>query len=173
MKKIGLFLSLLFIFTSCAGGKQYKESLGDNEIKQTVNTMVASLFGYLKNDWKQPALIELQRIENHTSEHINTKMLASELVTNLIKKRIQFVDKAYTKEAIKEIEKGMTGLVDPDSAVTAGMLKSPNLYLYGTITQNDKSIVVTLSLKEIKTGLVKWQEHKNFKRSSGSDNISF
>jgi PBP1b-binding outer membrane lipoprotein LpoB len=173
MKK-AFFLSAAFVIAiSCGGGKQYRESLGDKEIKQTVNVMVSSLYSYLKKDWKNPALLEIQRIENHTSEQLNTRLLATEIVTNLVKKRIRFVDKSYTKEALLEIEKGMTGIVDPESAVPAGMLKSPNFFLYGTITQSDKNIVVTLSLKEIATGMVNWQDHKSFSRSAGSGNISF
>src|SRR3990172_12598840 len=90
----------------------------------------------LKSDWSQPALIKIQRIKNDTAEHIDTKMLADEIATSLIQMRIQFVDDAYSKEAIQEMERGMTGLVDPDSAIPAGNLKSPNFFLFGSINEN-------------------------------------
>ncbi len=173
---------------SC-GGTQYRDASkdkgsmewGPREIKTTVDKMVNSLHAYLKNEWNQPALIRLQRIKNDTAEHIDTKMLADEIVTNLIKMRIQFLDDAYTKETISEIEMGMTGLIDPESAIPVGNLKSPNFFLYGTINENVRYVggkkvqflVVTVSMKELRTGLLKWQERQEFLKATVTDRITF
>jgi uncharacterized protein (TIGR02722 family) len=154
---------------------------GPREIKTTVNKMVTSLYGYLKNEWNQPALIRVERIENISSEHIDTKMLADEIVTSLIQKRIQFIEATYTKEAIKEIEKGMTGLIDPDSAIPAGNLKSPNFFLSGSISDNVRYvdgkkvqyITVTMKMTEVKTLLTKWQDRQEFLKATTSDRIDF
>jgi uncharacterized protein (TIGR02722 family) len=187
--KYAAFLIVSFILLIGCGGTQYREASrdkgsmdwGPREIKTTVNKMVGSLYNYLKSDWNQPALIKIQRIKNDTAEHIDTKMLADEIVTNLIRKRIQFVDDSYTKEAIQEMERGMTGLVDPDSAVPAGNLKSPNFFLFGSINENVRYasgkklqyLVVTLTMKELKTGLLKWMERQEFLKATTTDRISF
>lgn len=189
MKKISYFLIVLSLVMAGCGGTQYRkasedkgsEGWGPREIKITVNKMVSSLYLYLKNDWKKAALIQVRKIRNRTSEHIETSMLANELVTNLLKKRIQFVDPSYTKEALKEMEKGMTGIVDSDYAIPVGELQSPNFYLYGEITDNTRFVkgkkiqyvVVTLKLKSLGTGRLQWQEQKEFLKATKSDKVSF
>jgi len=189
MKGRILAIGVSLMFIGCGGGTQYRDASkdtgsmewGPREIKTTVIKMVGSLHKYLKSDWNQPTLIKVQRIKNDTAEHIDTKMLADEIVTNLIQMRIQFVDDSYSKEALTEMEKGMTGLVDPDSAVPVGNLKSPNLYLYGTISENVRYVggkkvqylVVTLAMKELKTQLLKWMDRQEFLKATTTDRISF
>ncbi|MBN2080473.1 MAG: hypothetical protein JW838_15990 [Spirochaetes bacterium] len=189
MKRTCVIAVLCAMTVLSCSGTQYRDASkdkgsmewGPREIKTTVDKMVNSLHAYLKNEWNLPALIRLQRIRNNTAEHINTKMLADEIVTNLIKMRIQFLDDAYTKEAISEIEMGMTGLVDPESAIPVGGLKSPNFFLYGTINENVRYVggkkvqflVVTVAIMEIKTGILRWQEKQEFLKATSTDRISF
>jgi uncharacterized protein (TIGR02722 family) len=183
-----LIFAILLISLGCSS-TQYRDASkdkgsmewGPREIKTTVNKMVNSLYAYLKNDWNKPALIKVQRIRNDTAEHIDTKMLADEIVTNLIQMRIQFIEESYTKETIEEMEKGMTGLIDPDSAIPAGNLKSPNFFFYGTINENVRYVggkkvqylTVTLTIKELKTGLTKWQDRQEFLKATTTDRIDF
>ncbi|HPN12496.1 MAG TPA: hypothetical protein PLA65_10565 [Spirochaetota bacterium] len=183
-----LVIAISILAVSC-GSTQYRDASkdkgsmewGPREIKTTVNKMVGSLYTYLKSSWNKPALIQTQRIKNDTAEHIDTRMLADEIVNNLIQMRIEFVDDSYTREAIKEMEKGMTGLIDPDSAVPVGNLKSPNFFLFGHITENVRYdggkkiqyIVVTMKLKELGTGVLRWQDRQEFLKSTSTDRIGF
>ena len=177
MKRLSLIITLVFVVTGC-GGVQYRDASqdkgsmewGPKEIKMTVNKMVTSMYDFLKNEWKKGAFIQIKRFRNRTSEHIDTKMISDEITTNLIKKRIRFIDQTLTQEAIKEIESGMTGLVDPESAIPVGMLKSPNMYLTGDIRDNVRTVggkrlqylVVTLKLISLKTNIVEWQDQNQF-----------
>jgi hypothetical protein len=185
-----------FIFilalTGCfggGGGVQYRDTekakgsreWGPKEIKITVNTMVRSLYSYLKNDWNKPALIQVRRIRNRTAEHINTSLISDEIVQELIRRRIQFVDDTHTADAIREMEKGMTGMIDPESAIPVGQLKSPNFYLFGEISENVRYVgnkriqylVVTLKLTSLSTRMLVWQERQEFLKSSKVDRVSF
>ena len=113
MKKSQIVWAVLLAFaiTGC-GGTQYRDvnedegsrEWGPKEIKMTVNTMVTSMYDFLKQEWKRPAFIQVKKFRNKTSEHIDTKMISDELTTNLIKKRIKFVDQSLTADALKEIE---------------------------------------------------------------------
>ncbi|MBN2160755.1 MAG: hypothetical protein JW807_15310 [Spirochaetes bacterium] len=189
MRSTSLLIITISLILSGCGGTQYRDATkdrgsmewGPREIKTTVNKMVTSLHNYLKSEWNQPALIRVQRIKNDTSEHIDTKMLVDEIVTALIQMRIQFIEESYTKEAVEEMEKGMTGLVDPDSAVPAGNLKSPNFFLFGNINENVRYVggkkvqylTVTLTMKELKTGLSRWQDRQEFLKATATDPIDF
>jgi uncharacterized protein (TIGR02722 family) len=187
-KATPLIIAISIMLVSC-GSTQYRDASkdkgsmdwGPREIKTTVNKMVGSLYNYLKTGWNKPTLIGTQRIKNDTAEHIDTRMLADEIVNNLIQMRIEFVDDTYTKEAIQEMEKGMTGLIDPDSAVPVGNLKSPNFFLFGNISENVRYdggkklqyIVVTMKLKELKTGVLRWQDRQEFLKATSTDRIGF
>jgi PBP1b-binding outer membrane lipoprotein LpoB len=108
-------------------------------------------------------------------------MISDEIQTNLIKKRIHFIDDSLTADAIKEMEKGMSGMMDPDSAIPMGQLKSPNLYLTGDIRDNVRTVngrqiqylVVTLKLYNLKTQVVEWQDQQEFLKSTKKDKVSF
>ncbi len=136
---------------------------------------------YLKEEYKRPSYLELKRVQNRTSEHIDVRILTNELQTNLIKKRIRFIDRSMTEDALKEMEMGMTGMIDPDSAVPVGNLKSPNFYLAGDISDNVRRVgsnniqylVVTLKLVELSTGITVWQDQKEFLKTSSANRITF
>lgn len=185
-----LLIFLVFLIVSCGGGNvRYGDASnasgskqwGPKEIKTTVNTMVNSLYSFLKNDYKKPVLLQVKRFRNRTSDHIDTKLITDEMIENLIRKRITFVDDSMTKEALAEIEKGMTGIVDPDSAIPVGQLKSPNLFLYGDIRENVRTVggkriqylVVQFKVQEVATGIVVWQKRQEFYKTASEGGITF
>jgi hypothetical protein len=188
MKKIAAAVLFMFLI-GCGGGTQYKDASkdegsrewGPKEIKLTVDKMVTSLYVFLKDEYKKPAFIQVKKFQNRTSEHIDTALIVNELQNRLIQKRIKFIDDSLEAETMKEIEKGMTGMVDPDSAIPAGELKSPNMYLTGDIRENVRYVKgktvqylnVTLKLINLRTNIVEWQDQQEFLKSSKSDKISF
>ncbi len=183
-----VLIALALILPGCGGGTQYKDPAkdkgsaqwGPKEIKDTVSKMVKSMHVYLKEE-KKAAYIEVKKIKNLSSEQIDTGMLANELVNNLIKLRIKFIDPSFTKDMMAEIEKGMSGMIDPDSAIPMGQLKSPNFYLAGDVNDNVRNvsgknvqyIVVTLKLIELRTGMLQWQDQKEFLKSSSKTNVGW
>jgi len=188
MKKL-ISITLLMILIGCGGGTSYKDpsqaagsmEWGPKEIKITVDKMVDSLYSFLKDDYKQSAFIQVKRFQNKTSEHIDTSLISNEIQTKLIQKRIKFIDDSLESEALREMEKGMTGLVNPDDAIPIGELKSPNLYLTGDIRENVRYVngrnvqylQVTLRLNSLRTNVVEWQDQQEFLKSTKSDRVSF
>ena len=190
MKKISVLSVILAVFfLSCGGGTEYRDASkdkgsmewGPREIKTTVNKMVGDLYNYLKNEWKNPAILQVQKIRNRTTEHIDTAMLSNEIVTNLIQKRIKFIDDTHTKEALEEIERGMTGLIDPLSAIPMGEMKSPNFYLFGEISDNVRNegkkrlqyLVVTMKLTSLRTRELVWTQQQEFLKATTTNKVSF
>jgi uncharacterized protein (TIGR02722 family) len=188
MKKILIIAAAAGFFFAC-GGTQYKDpskaegsaQWGPKEIKITSDKMVTSLYKFLKTEWKQPAFIQVKQFRNKTSEHIDTKMISNNITTELIKKRIKFIDDSLTADMIKEVEKSQTGMYDPDTAIPAGGLLQPNFFLAGEVRDNVRTVgsrteqylVVTITLHNVKTGLVEWQEEQEFLKSSSKTKVSF
>jgi uncharacterized protein (TIGR02722 family) len=190
MKKISLLLICVLILSlGCASGTQYLDPTkdtgsmewGPREIKTTVGKMVGSMYDFLKKEWKKPTFIQVKKFRNRTSEHIDTRLVSDEIATNLIRRRIRFIDRSLTADALKEMEMGTSGLIDPDSAVPIGKLKSPNFYLTGDIRDNVRTvrgrrmqyIVVTMKLIQLKTGIPYWQDRQEFLKSTKKNKISF
>lgn len=188
MKKF-LSIGLLVLLVGCGGGVKYEDAnkaegsaeFGPKEIKITVEKMVKSLYTFLKEDWKKPVFIQVKKFQNKTSEHIDTELITGEIRTRLIKQRIKFIDDSLDQETLEEIAKGQTGLIDPDSAIPAGEMKSPNFYLTGDIRENVRYVngkkvqylKITLSLYNTKTRVLEWSDEQEFLKSSKSDKISF
>ncbi|TAL37904.1 MAG: hypothetical protein EPN93_05385 [Spirochaetes bacterium] len=189
MKKLAICsIALAVMLVSCGGGTQYRKASedkgsgqwGPKEVKATVSKMVGSMVKFVKDEWQQPAFIQVKSFKNKTSEHIDTAMITNEITTNLIKKRIKFVDDNLTKDAIEQMEKNMTGMFE-DSGVTPGQLKSPNLYLTGDIRDNVRNVdgkrlqylVVTMQLYNLATQVIEWQDQKEFLKATSKDKISF
>ncbi|MCL1912228.1 MAG: penicillin-binding protein activator LpoB [Leptospirales bacterium] len=190
MRKITVLSIILAVFIlSCGGGTEYRDASkdkgsmewGPREIKTTVKTMVDDLYDYLKNEYKNPAYLQVQKIRNRTTEHIDTNMLSNEIVTNLVQKRIRFIDDTYTKEALEEIERGMTGLIDPAYAIPMGEMKSPNFYLFGEISDNVRNdgkkrlqyLVVTMNLTNLRTRELMWKQQQEFLKATTTNKLSF
>lgn len=175
-------LVIVIFLSHCASGdtrysdpnsSQGTMEWGPLEIRETVHSFVGSIFEFLKST-NEPAYLELQKIANRSSEHIDTVSLANEISTNLIKKKIHFVDRSQRIDSIKEAQLGKTGLIDSESAVPLGQLKSPNFKLSGEISDNvryiqgekTQYIVITLRLFRLSTGTIVWQDEKKFLKST-------
>ncbi len=184
MKKAIIAVSTFFLvfMVSCSPEVRYETGItqdhgarewGPLEIKLTVEKMVDSIYEYLKNDWRGPVYLQVKKFRNRTAEHIDTRLITDEISTQLMRRRITFIDDSLTEEAIAEMEKGMTGMYDQETAVPTGQLKSPNLYLTGDIRESVSQkgnrelqyLVVTMKLFEISTGEIKWQDQAHFLKS--------
>ncbi|HRX14702.1 MAG: hypothetical protein JXK07_02500 [Spirochaetes bacterium] len=189
MKKYLICLTVLTIsISSCVSAPEvvYEREVTEDhgsrewgalEVKLVVEKMVESLYVFLKEDWNGPAYLQVKKFRNRTAEHIDTGVVTDEMTTELIKRRIKFLDESLAEDSIKEMEKGMTGLYDQSTAVPTGFLKSPNFYLSGDIreavsTRDGREIqllVVTMRLYNIKTGEIHWQENARFLKSKSKD----
>jgi len=182
-----LFYFVIILLHSCTTTnfiKQEKQEptpeWGPAEMNATAEYMVGALQEYFERSKEKP-YIELAKIQNRSSEHIETGMLTNSIVTNLVQRKIVFVDRRERADAIKEIELGQKGIVKSDSQLPVGELLSPNFKLSGEITDNlryvdgDKVqyLVVTLRLLKLSTGSIEWQEEKKFLKVSKRQRVGW
>ncbi|MCW7493032.1 penicillin-binding protein activator LpoB [Leptospira sp. 2 VSF19] len=177
-----LFLSILvpFLFVSCSSVSYQKidkaratKQWGVLEVKETARSMSHSLSTYYKSDLKT-GYLEWKAIQNSTSEHIDTKLISNEILNQLTKDKIPFVDTSIREEASVEMAFGKTGMVSPDSRLAVGKFKSPSHKIKGEINEvvNFESgsriqyITVTLFLVSLETNQIVWSEQTNFLKTS-------
>lgn len=185
-KKLMIISLLSVLFLACGRSVQYRSvaedeggrTWGAREIKESTEKIVSSLYNYLKST-RKPAFLAVKKIRNRTAEHIDTKLLADEITSQLIRRGIRFIDISARGDSLKEIELSQTGLTSggPD----AGELKSPNYFLAGEITesvrfddgQKVQYLLVTFRLIDVATTEIKWQDQKRFLKVSDNEKLSW
>jgi len=81
-----------------------------------------------------PPVVALLRIDNKTSEHIDTDMIADKLQIELLRAgTMRFVDRQRIGDMISEFKLGESGFVDPAQAKSAGKALGADYFLYGEL----------------------------------------
>ncbi|TGK02123.1 penicillin-binding protein activator LpoB [Leptospira selangorensis] len=154
------------------GTKQW----GVREVRETVQNMSISLSDFYKKD-SVKGYIELQKFKNNTSEHIDTKILANEIVTNLTSNKIPFVDTSQRKASLDEISLNKSGITTSDTKLDFGKLKSPSYRLSGELNdlvnyekgKKIQYILITLRLTSVESNEIVWQTDKKFLKISDTE----
>ena len=177
-----LFTSLFFsyFFVSCSTVSYQKtdnakatKQWGVVEVKETVRNMSHSLSKYYKTDLKT-GYLEWKSLQNSTSEHIDTKLITNEILNQLTKDKVPFVDTSIREDATTEMAFGKTGMVSADSRLAVGKFKSPSHKIKGEINEvvnyeagsRIQYITVTLFLVSLETNQIVWSEQTNFLKTS-------
>ncbi len=191
MKAMIIFITFHIIFlNSCSTFSPNKENLdleeeyfsewSPIEIEKTTFFITESLSKYLKDNSTKPFL-EFLKIDNKSSEHIDTSLIENELRTKFIKNKIIIIDKSKRKETLKEIELEMKGIVDEKSKLRAGYLLSPSFQLKGDINDlvtykngvKKQLLVINFTLLNLETNSIDWQASKKFKKELNTSTIGF
>lgn len=186
-KKFLLFL-LSFFIVNCSTATSYSKpenakatkQWGVVEVKETVKSMSHSLSVYYKTELKC-GYFEWRPLQNSTSEHIDTKLITNEILNQLTKEKVPFVDTTIREDATKEMAFGKTGMVSSDSRLAVGKFKSPSHQIKGEINEvvNYESgnkiqyITVTLFLVSLETNQIVWSEQTNFLKKSRVEGYGF
>lgn len=188
MFKRFFLLSFSIVFVSCSSTASYSKvenakptkQWGVVEVKETARSMSHSLSVYYKTELKG-GYFEWRPLQNSTSEHIDTKLITNEILNQLTKDKVPFVDTSIREDATKEMAFGRTGMVSSDSRLAVGKFKSPSHQITGEINEvvNFESgnkiqyISVTLFLVSLETNQIVWSEQTNFLKKSRVEGYGF
>lgn len=188
MQKKILLLFFMYQMVACSSATSYQKienvkptkQWGVIEAKETAKSMSHSLSVYYKTELKN-GFLEWKAIQNSTSEHIDTKLISNEILNQLTKDKVPFVDTSIREDATKEMAFGKTGMVSSDSRLSVGKFKSPSHQIKGEINEvvNYESgnkiqyITVTLFLVSLETNQIVWSEQSNFLKKSKVEGYGF
>ena len=124
-------------------------------------------------DGNRPILF-FSNIRNETNEHINTSMLSNSVSTQLINSdKFQFTDMTQVQQMKEQMQyQAQSGIVDQKTAVQMGQQVGAQYMLYGSIadmqaensSQQSQFYLITLSMTELKTGLITWQDQQQIRK---------
>lgn len=151
-----------------------------DDLRSTAEAMVDSLLTSprvvdLAAQDPRPVL-SVERLENATQQHIDTKNVTDTVRTRLIRSgQFRFKDRTTSGLDVEIInEENREGLADPDQAVQPGQQITTELYLYGRIAEmksssrrtTDVYYKITLNLKDLKSGELVWADEQEIRKES-------
>ncbi len=197
MKQLTTLMLSISLIAGCGGPKAFtrgtyedpnviqllSDEFNENDLqliaKKMVNSMVAT--PSITNLETKPIVI-VGKIENRTSEHIDTASLAEKVRTNLVQTgRFRFLAKEARQEIAEEYEYQQSGYVDPSKAKGPGQQTSADYLMTGGISSiiqqvgKDKLVYykVTFNLTSIKTSEIVWTDEKEIRKQFKKRSVGY
>jgi penicillin-binding protein activator len=190
MKTMFCLCSFLFIalsVTSCGPSAFVKGSyddvskdnlLTDQWSETDMQHAVADLVGSLKKHSvivkaKTPPLMMVTRLQNKTSEHIDTESIMDMVRVELMRGgEVSFIDKAAREDISEEYNYQNSGMVSEETKKGPGGQAGADLIVNGNLDSivqqagKDKTVYykLTLNMTNLKTGVIVWSDYKQIRK---------
>lgn len=146
----------------------------ETDMQKAVKDLVASAIAHPSiAGAKTPPIVIVTRLQNKTSEHIETQSITDMITVELMKSgKTQFVDAAAREDIAKEYEYQDSGMVSKETKKGKGKQVGADFILNGRIDSivqevgKDKTIYykVTLNMTNLSTSLIVWTDHKQMRK---------
>lgn len=122
---------------------------------------------------KNPPIVMVTRLENKSSEHIDTQSITDMVTVELSKTgKVQFVDKAARGDVSDEYDYQNSGMVSQQTKKGKGKQVGADLILNGRIDSivqevgKEKSIYykITMNMTDLSTNLIVWTDQKQIRK---------
>lgn len=172
--------------TGCASTMQYGDAgsakpvsteFGSSDLQQIAESMVDSLCTF-------PPLVELttgrrpvvsvDKVKNKTMQHIDTESVTDSIRAKLIRSgKFRFIDRTTDTQTVEELKVQQdSGLVDKKNAVQTGQQFGAEFLLTANVSEitqragavTDTYFKFTMSLKNLKTGILEWSDEKEIRK---------
>lgn len=150
------------------------DKFNEADMQQMADTVVQAMVAcaYIRNAPKPPVVI-VERVQNRTEEHIDTKSMTDKIRTNLIKSgKVRFVNKEERGTLDEEYDYNAGGNVSGPTAKKRGNQVGADYILSGAIATNiqqvgdDKLIYykLTMNLTNMDTSTIDCVEEKEVRK---------
>lgn len=146
----------------------------ESDMQKAVSELVASAVKHPAiNGAKRPPIVIVTRLQNKTSEHIDTQNITDMFQVELMNTgKVTFVDKAAREDIAEEYEYHDSGMVSRETKKGAGGQVGADFIMNGRLDSivqeagRDKTIYykMTMNLTNLKTGLIVWTGHKQMRK---------
>lgn len=150
---------------------------GASDLQQVAEGMVDSLLTFpavVDITSQRRPILSVTRVKNKTLQHIDTESITDSIRARLIKSgRFRFIDRTTDQEALDEFAAQQeSGLVDPAKAVPGGLQAGAEYLLTSNLTEirqqggrvTDVYYKFTMSMKNLKTGILEWSDEKEIRK---------
>lgn len=182
-----LLVCLLCAMISCAGQSVYHDAgettqmgadFSDTDHRMMATYMYSSLQSRLSKIMSPDAptpVVALLRVDNRTSEHIDTDVIIDKLQINMIKAgTLRFVDRSRIQAHAQEWDWGSGGMISSESVKQAGNVLGADYLIAGDLTSIKKYegrtqlsyYRVSLRMLDVETTEVVWADEYEIKKKA-------
>ena len=146
----------------------------ESDMQNAVSALVKSATAhYAIGSAKRPPIVMVTKLQNKTSEHIDTQSVMDMVRVELMRGgRVSFVDKAAREDIAEEYKYQDSGMVSRESKKTAGGQIGADFIINGRLDSivqqagRDKTVYykVTLNMTNLKTGIIVWSDYKQIRK---------
>ena len=149
---------------------RWSESDMQGAVKDLVNSASSH---YSIRRAKKPPVVMITRLQNKTSEHIDTQNITDMLRVELMKQSaLSFVDKAAREDIAEEVAYQNSGTTSRATKKQMGHQVGADFIINGRLDSivqqagRDKTVYykVTLNMTNLKTGLIVWSDYKQIRK---------
>lgn len=188
MKKFLSLVGLVSMLAAC-GPREFVKGQYDNNVNDTnlltdkwsesdmqaaVRDLVASATSHPAiSNAKRPPIVMVTRLQNKTSEHIDTQSITDMFQVELMRSgKVTFVDKAAREDISEEYDYQGAGNVSRETQKSKGGQVGADFIMNGRLDSivqeagKEKTIYykLTMNLTNLKTGLIQWTDHKQLRK---------
>ncbi|MCJ8275702.1 MAG: penicillin-binding protein activator LpoB [Bdellovibrionales bacterium] len=146
----------------------------ESDMQKVVENLVGKMMKHrvVKNS-KVPPIVMVTRLQNKTSEHIDTQSIMDMVRVELSNGGlVRFVDKAAREDVAEEYKYQDSGMVSNESKKTKGGQIGADFIINGRLDSIVKEIdrkktvyyKVTLNLTNLKTNIIEWTGYKQLRK---------
>ncbi|MHB8056452.1 MAG: penicillin-binding protein activator LpoB [Desulfuromonadaceae bacterium] len=187
MQKLLLVVAIgSFALGGCASTMQYGDAgsakpisteFGSSDLQQIAETMVDSMLIFpplVELTASRRPVVSVDRVNNKTMQHIDTESITDSIRAKLIRSgKFRFIDRTTDDQTIEELKiQQDSGLVDKKTAVQFGQQLGAEFLLTANFSEirqkvgstTDVYYKFTMSLKNLKTGILEWSDEKEIRK---------
>lgn len=146
----------------------------ESDMQKVVAELVASATNHpVVRNAKRPPIVMVTRLQNKTSEHIDTQSITDMFQVELMRNgSVQFVDRAARDDIAEEYDYQASGMVSRETQRGAGQQVGADLIMNGRVDSivqqagRDKTVFykITMNMTNLSTGLIVWTDHKQIRK---------
>lgn len=146
----------------------------ESDMQAAVHDLVQSaVSSYAITSEKKPPIVMVTKLQNKTSEHIDTQSVMDMVRVELSRGgRVAFVDKAAREDIADEYEYQNSGMVNRETKKSKGGQIGADYIINGRLDSivqqagKRKTVYykVTLNLTNLKTGIIVWSDYKQIRK---------
>jgi uncharacterized protein (TIGR02722 family) len=188
-KQILIALAAMALIVQGCGTKQFtkgsyddvnqenllNDAWSETDMQKAVNELVAGLTKYRGiNEAKKPPVVMVTKLQNKTSEVIDTQNIMDMVRVNLSESgKVRFIDKEARQDIAEEYEYQNSGMVSNESKKGPGGQTGADYVINGRLDSivqevgKDKTVYykLTLNLTNLKTTEIDWTGHKEIRKT--------
>lgn len=164
-------------YGDAGSAKPVSTEFGSSDLQQIAEAMVDSMITFpplVEMTASRRPVVSVDKVKNKSMQHIDTESVTDSIRTKLLRSgKFRFIDRTTDAQTIEELKTQQdSGLVDKKTAINFGQQIGAEFLLTANFSEirqkadgtTDVYYKFTMSLKNLKTGILEWSDEKEIRK---------